>query len=257
MSTRNPTALIATLAAAALFLTAGRAPALVVQEYSSDYAAFAGDGCGATSAASLRYPAGAWNVSIRRPLIGASFKDVTTDNVVAQITAATLDRDTHHARWTVTGVQDACAEPSLYAGVGWETDDVYLRVDFTERVHTYFASRCGNGRYRPHTIIVACGDGNFYFSHLSWHGWNTSVAHGRGRANENDCNPFCAAGQFHAYPIEVRLSRPDLCDDGRWDYTRISWRYPGPRGPGDHDGAQSWKWACHPSGVNSVDPVRP
>jgi hypothetical protein len=247
MTIRTAAGWIIALALAPLLLVAGRAHALVVHEYSSDYAAFAGEGCGSTAAASLRYPAGAWNLSIRRPLVGAAFRDATTDNVVAQITAATLDRDTHHARWTATGGQDACTEPGLYAGTGWETNEVYLRVNFIERVRMYFASRCDNGHYRPHTIIMACGDGNFYFTSLSWHGWNTSIAKGRGRVHENDCLPACYLGRFHVYPISVRLSRPDLCDDGRWGYTRVSWRYPGPRGPGDHNGTQSWKWACHPA----------
>ncbi|MFJ1547475.1 hypothetical protein [Streptomyces sp. NPDC088246] len=25
----------------------------------------------------------------------------------------------------------------------------------------------------------------------------------------NDCQPFCAAGRFHSYPVIVRLDRPD------------------------------------------------
>ncbi|WP_323184004.1 MULTISPECIES: hypothetical protein [unclassified Streptomyces] len=24
----------------------------------------------------------------------------------------------------------------------------------------------------------------------------------------NDCQPYCAAGKFHTYPVEVRLDRP-------------------------------------------------
>lgn len=247
MTTANGVRLVvvATLAAAALIVSA-RAQALVVKEYNSDYVSFSGAGCGSTSLAALRYPAGAWNVRIRRPLVGAVFTDLDTAQPVAQVTAAALDRDNHHARWTATGAQDACSNPDAYAGIGWATNDVYLRVDFTEAVHTYFASRCANGRYRPRTIMVACGDGNFYFTNLRWHGWNTRVARGRGLANENDCNPFCAAGHFHAYPISVRLSRPRLCDDGRWDYTRIAWRYPAARGRGDRSGHESWMWTCHP-----------
>jgi hypothetical protein len=246
MSARISPFLVALPLALTLLVVPGHAQALVVHEFSSDYASFAGDGCGSTSQAALRYPAAAWNVSIRRPQLGATFKDISTDHVVAQVTAAKLDRDTHHARWTATGAQDACTEPDLYTGVGWETNDIYLRVDFTESVHTHFASRCGNGRYRPRTIIVACGDGNFYFTDMSWHGWNTSVAQGRGRVHENDCTPACVSGHFHVYPIRVRLSRPDLCDDGHWGYTRLTWRYPGPHRQGDRNGTESWQWACHP-----------
>jgi hypothetical protein len=106
-------------------------------------------------------------------------------------------------------VQDTCTNPDAYAGIGWATNDIYARVDFTEAVHTHFASRCGNGRYRPRTIMVACGDGNF-FTQLSWRGWNTTVANGRGLANENDCNPACYVGHFHTHPIRVRLEAPPV-----------------------------------------------
>jgi hypothetical protein len=248
MTIRKLTRLLAAIALASpLLVVSAPSQALVVNEFNSVYDTFAGDGCGSTSQLSLAYPARAWNVSIRRPLTGATFNDARTQNPVAQLTAAQIDRATHHARWTATGVEDVCSQPGLYADSGWETNEVYLRVDFTEFVHTYFASRCDNGRYRPRTIIVACGDGNFYFTHMSWHGWNTKVAHGRGRVNENDCIPACYVGHFHVYPIRVRLSRPRPCDDGHWDYTRLSWRYPGQRRPGDRNGRESWNWACHPT----------
>ncbi|MFD4759722.1 hypothetical protein ACFWOJ_12740 [Streptomyces sp. NPDC058439] len=31
---------------------------------------------------------------------------------------------------------------------------------------------------------------------------------GSGLDAVNDCQPYCAAGKFHTYPVEVRLDRP-------------------------------------------------
>jgi hypothetical protein len=231
---------------AALVLAAG-AHALLVHRHASDYFQFAGAGCGSTSTASVSLPSRAFHVTIRRPETGTTFNDDQTGRPVAQITGAVVDHSSHRARWTATGGADTCDEPNLYAESGWETSAVYLRADYSEHVHTFFASQCRGGHYRPKTIMVACGDGNFYFTSMSWHGWNTRAARGRGVVHENDCDPFCAAGHFHAFPISVRLSRPQRCDDGLWSYTRLAWRYPGGRRPGDRNGSESWEWACHPS----------
>jgi hypothetical protein len=47
--------------------------------------------------------------------------------------------------------------------------------------------RCDEPSYRPHAIIIACGDGNYGLSGLRWRGWNRRIAHARGKAYANDC----------------------------------------------------------------------
>ena len=89
-----------------------------------------------------------------------------------------------------------------------------------------FPSRCTTPRYRPRSIIVACGDGNFQLRRLRWRGWNRRVARGRGVGLVNDCIPYCAEGHLHRLPVAVTLSRRRFCGNvGRYVYTRLSYRY--------------------------------
>jgi hypothetical protein len=77
---------------------------------------------------------------------------------------------------------------------------------------------------RPTSIVAACGDGNFYFTGLSWSTWSASGGSGAGTAHQNDCDPYCAAGHFHTYPATVRLDLPKSCN-GRRELTRLSWHF--------------------------------
>jgi hypothetical protein len=77
---------------------------------------------------------------------------------------------------------------------------------------------------RPRSIVIACGDGNFYFDRLEWTSWTATRARGRGAANLNDCDPTCVAGHFHRYPATVTLSQPKACH-GRAQFSVIRWRY--------------------------------
>jgi hypothetical protein len=81
---------------------------------------------------------------------------------------------------------------------------------------------------RPAQIVLACGDGNFYAAGLRWTSWTSSSATATGVGRQNDCNPYCAAGHFRAYPISVRLSDPVTCGGTRREFARISWRWTTP-----------------------------
>jgi hypothetical protein len=81
-----------------------------------------------------------------------------------------------------------------------------------------------SAKVRPASIVIACGDGNFYFSKLSWTSWTATQAAGRGLANLNDCTPTCAAGRFHTYRTTVTLTRPRRCH-GKPQFGSIRWRY--------------------------------
>ena len=61
--------------------------------------------------------------------------------------------------FTATGTGDACANPAAYASAGWQVSGVYFRVDYATRVHVLYPSSCNNPRYRPHSLVIACGDG--------------------------------------------------------------------------------------------------
>jgi hypothetical protein len=85
----------------------------------------------------------------------------------------------------------------------------------------------GVGSVRPRSIMLACGDGNFYVDGLKWMTWG-SVASALGVGHQNDCTPYCAAGHFHAYRVSVRLDRARTCGTRRlFELTRVSWAFVG------------------------------
>lgn len=86
----------------------------------------------------------------------------------------------------------------------------------------------GNQAVRP-SLVSFCGDGNFYLTNLKWSRWTASSAAATGQAHQNDCNPFCAAGNFHTYRVVVDLSRVVTCPNGRHEYSRLSYRFVGTR----------------------------
>ncbi|OIJ94608.1 hypothetical protein [Streptomyces colonosanans] len=60
----------------------------------------------------------------------------------------------------------------------------------------------------PADFMIACGDGNSRLSSLHWSHWDSNSAVGKGFNVVNDCNPYCAVGKFHSYPVVVRLDHP-------------------------------------------------
>jgi len=86
---------------------------------------------------------------------------------------------------------------------------------------------------RPRSILVACGDGNFYVTELRWTRWDARDADGAGSGHLNDCTPYCAAGHFHVYPVAVRLDLARVCGARPVrEFTRLSWSFPGRRPAG-------------------------
>ena len=82
-------------------------------------------------------------------------------------------------------------------------------------------------RVRPHSILVACGDGNFFLRHMRWSHWTQRSAAGGGTGHQNDCDPDCAHGHFHRYRVAVRLSRPRTCTNGRREFTHFTYAFIG------------------------------
>jgi hypothetical protein len=96
---------------------------------------------------------------------------------------------------------------------------------------------------KPASIIVACGDGGFYFSKLRWTSWSGKLVHANGLGNANDCSPNCAAGHFHTYVANVSLGTPKTCG-GRTEFTKLSWTFPGKRPKGQpKSGSQIFRCA--------------
>ncbi|WP_395570620.1 hypothetical protein [Streptomyces sp. BK79] len=85
----------------------------------------------------------------------------------------------------------------------------------------------GQPEVRPTAFVLACGDGNSRLVSLRWLRWDAQAAVGRGTNAINDCDPYCAAGTFHSYPVTVRLDQPRAWekDPGERQYTRMTLTY--------------------------------
>jgi hypothetical protein len=64
----------------------------------------------------------------------------------------------------------------------------------------------GHPVIKPRFYVLACGDGNAYWQHVSWMSWGAKTARGTGQLIVNDCIPYCFDGHFRTYPLTVVLS---------------------------------------------------
>jgi hypothetical protein len=97
------------------------------------------------------------------------------------------------------------------------------------------APGCGGSdraEFKPSTIIVACGDGNFFVKKIDWSAWKSRSATGSGTGRLNTCSPTCARGNFKSYPVRVVLSSPHSCPHGLREFSMLDYTYTGhhPRG---------------------------
>jgi hypothetical protein len=100
---------------------------------------------------------------------------------------------------------------------------------YTER--PVVISCLGQPEVRPGIFTLACADGNDYLTGLTWASWTPRRASGYGTQVLNDCIPYCAAGHFHSYPVQVTLwgSAALRGDPGTLRYTRVTLVYPAAR----------------------------
>ncbi|GGV75246.1 hypothetical protein GCM10015535_05490 [Streptomyces gelaticus] len=66
-----------------------------------------------------------------------------------------------------------------------------------------------NPQVRPGDFLLACGDGNNRLIDIHWSHWGANSATGTALDAVNDCQPYCAAGTFHSYPVIVKLDHPE------------------------------------------------
>jgi hypothetical protein len=101
------------------------------------------------------------------------------------------------------------------------------------------ATAAYNGLQVRPAIISYTGDGTGFLggprardqrSHLRWSAWTRQLARGTGFDQINDCNPFCARGHFHGFPIRIELWRPRTLA-GTLVFTRMTIWYTASRPP--------------------------
>ena len=78
---------------------------------------------------------------------------------------------------------------------------------------TYVSHNCTSQKIEPRQIMFACGDGGYYADHLDWSGWGQFRARGEGIFHQNDCDPSCAGGEFHARHGKITLRKRIWCKD--------------------------------------------
>jgi hypothetical protein len=108
---------------------------------------------------------------------------------------------------------------------------------FSER--TVVLNCQGHAQVRPGRITLACADFNDYLTGLTWKSWGPRLASATGVQNLNDCVPYCAAGHFHRYRVDVVLWATAAAGPGSQRYTSVTLLYPG----------------AHPAYVGSRRPV--
>jgi hypothetical protein len=62
-------------------------------------------------------------------------------------------------------------------------------------------------KFEPAGLLMS-GDGSLYAKDVTWSGWGTATATGRGVAEANNCQPDCAEGMLSAHPVTIVLTRP-------------------------------------------------
>ena len=94
-------------------------------------------------------------------------------------------------------------------------------------VRTVVLNCLGHPQVRPGRFTLACADANDYLTGLAWKSWGPRLASATGVLAVNDFVPYCAAGHFHRYPVDVVLWQPAAAGPGSQRYTSITLLYPG------------------------------
>jgi len=98
----------------------------------------------------------------------------------------------------------------------------------------------GSPTVQPQRVTLTCADGNFSIENVSWTGWGASFAAGIGTGKINDCEPSCAAGHFHTYPMVLIATGKQTCPNNQPAYDKIVYTFVGrsgfsPDAPGTTD----------------------
>jgi hypothetical protein len=74
----------------------------------------------------------------------------------------------------------------------------------TAKAPAYVLLDCSDkGVTRPSSYIITCADAGIRLQGLHWTTWSSDFGGAYGTFSENDCEPSCADGHFHDYPVIV------------------------------------------------------
>ena len=139
-----------------------------------------------------------------------------------------------------TGVIAALALPGLGLGLGLgRTASAGAATTHAAEVAAakspqYVVVNCENkAQMKPGSYVLACADDGMGLQNLHWTSWTPKLASGYGTEYENDCQPNCAQGHFHYYPVLAVLWGSASVQGHRAErrYTEVTLIYPGKRPP--------------------------
>jgi hypothetical protein len=86
-------------------------------------------------------------------------------------------------------------------------------------------SNCAKAKFKPANVILACGDASFGATGMSWSSWTRKTALGTGTGQVNDCKPNCAQGKPKTAPIQLQLSKPVRCSNGKRIFAKVRYTW--------------------------------
>jgi hypothetical protein len=122
--------------------------------------------------------------------------------------------------------------PSVNADPRFHGDRVYVAYD-----------ACGGQQYRPHKIILACGDGGLWATNIVYHKYGGKTAAATVELHAHNCIPNCAQSQFHAFPGAITLADVVRCE-GTLYYSRARYHF-----------TYGAPYGGPPSGTANIEPV--
>jgi hypothetical protein len=92
---------------------------------------------------------------------------------------------------------------------------------------------CFKPKFEPADVIIACGDASLGARGMTWSTWTRKSAVGTGTGQVNDCDPDCVQGTVKMAPMEIRLSKPQKCSNGKRVFSKLryTWTVGTPAGP--------------------------
>jgi hypothetical protein len=94
-------------------------------------------------------------------------------------------------------------------------------------------ANCAKPKFEPKDVIIACGDASLGATGITWSSWTQKSAIGNGTGQVNDCTPDCVHGMTKMAPMQLTLSKPKKCSNGRRLFTKLryTWTSGAPVGP--------------------------
>ena len=94
-------------------------------------------------------------------------------------------------------------------------------------------SNCRKAKFKPINVIIACGDASLGAREMTWSSWTHKSALGTGTGQINDCKPDCAGGTTKTAPMQLFLTKPRKCSNGKrlFSKLRYTWTSGAPVGP--------------------------